>query len=207
MTFEDDGGISIELHRNEWREGGGFALVDVVRCLRGNYNVRLGIARRIGKDALKNAEKQSRSSALLTDIVDRYCRWEVLIFTIISYFFAPAVEKRHWLHSKVYITPAGSISDDPFRHATQQQPISLTISVGGFDNSLFLRIFAPAVEKRHWLHSNVYITPAGSHFRRHIVETNCWHMGSDPQMAWRDLVEWPRIFGGGRSWIGGLSMM
>ena len=45
---------------------------------------------------------------------DCHCRREVLICSLLYVFFAPAAEKRHWLHSKVYIPHAGSIFDVAF---------------------------------------------------------------------------------------------
>ena len=36
--------------------------------------------------------------------------------SLLFVFFAPTVEKRHWLYSKVHIPPAGSIFDVSFRN-------------------------------------------------------------------------------------------
>ena len=42
--------------------------------------------------------------------------------------------------------------------------VLFVLSVGGFDISLFFVFFAPAAEKRHWLHSKVYISHAPPFF-------------------------------------------
>ena len=44
-----------------------------------------------------------RSSTL---VIVTICRWEVLIFHYCYVFFAPALEKRHWLYSNIYIPQA-----------------------------------------------------------------------------------------------------